>query len=384
MADTTYLLNPQMNLSICTIASFYMAYSFLKGIPITVNCVSSSTITDHFAALQMRGQKDMAIEPDQLAEFPGTNVPIDAANLLIRITDECVREYPTTNRESFEMRTYELMKLLNILKDYPNHILVISLLGASTAVVYSNRNYYYFDSHGVVSGAKKQLAYIVKTPDISKILGILIPTAEAKSKGMGSWDSASSKDVERMGVQHRILQFDFIILEVKNLPAGAIDYENIVLKSLGRVEGIPNELIKSAPVEQAKLAQTQIQCPECTYLNIPPIPDNKCALCDNPLSKIKVSKLETAQAKPEPASTFAPAKLAQASTSAPAKLAPVPKPSPAPKPAPDQKECATCKFYNHKSVKFCELCHQTKFLSGGNAQYSKQQYKKLNSQYYKY
>ena len=113
--DTTYFLNPQMNLSICTVASFYMAYSFLKGIPITVNCVRSSTINDHFNALQIRGQESMAIEPDQLAKFPGTNVPIDASNLLIKITEKCVKQYPKLDRESFEMRTHELMELLNIL-----------------------------------------------------------------------------------------------------------------------------------------------------------------------------------------------------------------------------------------------------------------------------
>jgi hypothetical protein len=373
--DTTYFLTPQMNSSICTVASFYMAYTFLKGIPITVNCVRSSTITDHFNALQMRGQKDMAIEPDQLAKFPGTNVPIDAVNLLIKITAECVREYPTTNRESFEMRTYELMKLLNILKNYPNHILVISLLGASTAIVYSNRNYYYFDSHGVVSGAKGQLAYIVKTPDIRKILDILILTAEAKTKGMGGWDSVRGEDVGIMGVQHRILQFDFIILEVKNLPTGAIDYENIVLKSLDRVPMIPDELIKSAPVEQAKPAQTQIQCPECTFINESTA--NTCAVCEQPFPKGTVYKLETAQTKQEPAKT-AQTKQESAKPAKPAKPAPAPS-----KPAPNQKTCSTCGFYNEKIVKYCEMCHQ-KFQSGGNPQYPKQQYKKLKSQYYKY
>ena len=44
-------------------------------------------------------------------------------------------------------------------------------------------------------------------------------------------------------------------------------------------------------------------------------------------------------------------------------------------PASNQKICSACGFYNDKSIVFCEMCQQTKFHSGGNPQYSKQNYK---------
>ena len=51
---------------------------------------------------------------------------------------------------------------------------------------------------------------------------------------------------------------------------------------------------------------------------------------------------------------------------------------------PEEIRCQNCTFSNKKGNKKCEVCENILIQSGGNAQYSKQQYKKLKSQYYKY
>jgi hypothetical protein len=51
---------------------------------------------------------------------------------------------------------------------------------------------------------------------------------------------------------------------------------------------------------------------------------------------------------------------------------------------PKERMCPSCTFSNKIDNKNCEICETQLIKSGGNAQYSKQQYKKLKSQYYKY
>jgi len=168
--DAVYLLKPQQNLSICTVASFYMAYYLLKNIVIPKEFVTSAKINEAFNRVSPHG---LAVIPDEL-----NNIEIDVTNIADTIL--YTSEIPLPKHiifDSFHHVLYIFENLLtNIIKQYPKHIFSISWFGASYVIVFSDNNYYYFDSHGNVNPYDETgaVALIIKTNNVQKILSIVL------------------------------------------------------------------------------------------------------------------------------------------------------------------------------------------------------------------